>query len=350
MQILENASLRTYNSFQVEAKARYLVIIEGERDLETFFNQNAFDENDGEPFQNILVLGGGSNCLFTNDFAGTILKINIQGIFSNITEKNVELRVGAGVNWNDLINYCLEHNIGGLENLSLIPGTVGAAPVQNIGAYGAELKDYFFELSAYDIYEKKFRKLSKEECHFSYRNSLFKSEQKNRFIITEVIFHFPLKTDLNLNYGTIKEELAKENLKEYGIKDISRIVSKIRVEKLPDPSQIGNAGSFFKNPLISLDQLEGLKKNFPQIIWFPYSQKEVKVAAGWLIEQCGWKGKKVGSVGTWEKQALVIVNHGGATGKDILNFSKEIINSVKAKFEILLEPEVNIIGEYGNEE
>ncbi len=342
MKILENASLRNYNSFRVEAHTKYLVFIEKEPDLEQFFSRTEVSDLP------LFILGGGSNCLFQQDFQGTILKMGINGLTHEKKETYIEVKAGAGEPWNDLVNYCLQNNIAGLENLSLIPGTVGAAPIQNIGAYGVEFKDHFYSLKAFHINTRRFQYFSKEECHFSYRNSIFKGDLKNQYIITEVIFRFPMASKLNMDYGAIQDELKKEipdkMAHEIDIQDISRVVSKIRIEKLPDPSQIGNAGSFFKNPIISESIWKQLKIRYPNIVYYHVEDGNYKLAAGWLIEYCGWKGKNMGHVGTWANQALVIVNLGEATGKEIMGFAEKIIQSVENQFGIKLEPEVNLIG------
>jgi len=232
----------------------------------------------------------------------------------------------------------------GLENLSLIPGSVGAAPIQNIGAYGVELQDVFNSCTAFEIETGQIRTFTKAECHFGYRESIFKNELKGRYIITSVKFHLSLIPNLNLKYGAIGQELTTRHIIEPTISDVSKVVSHIRVSKLPDPSTIGNAGSFFKNPVISTPEFEALHARFPEVVNYPATDGAVKLAAGWLIEQCGWKGKVVGRTGTWKNQALVLVNHGGATGGEVFRFSSEIIDSVYAKFGVRLEREVNIIG------
>ena len=339
MRITENASLIGLNSFRIDVQCQKLIFLEDEKDLPILFSDFL-----AQNFQNqipLLILGGGSNCLFTRDFEGIILQVGMKGIRHTREESFIRVNVMAGEKWNDLVNYCLDHQIGGLENLSLIPGTVGAAPVQNIGAYGVELKDYFYKLRAFHLPTGKFQEFSQSQCAFDYRDSIFK-KKSGEFLITQVEFHFPIIPKLKLDYGSIQTELNLAGINHPNIRDIGNLVSKIRILKLPDPSEVGNAGSFFKNPIISFTELKRLKSEYADIVFFKWKSEEYKLAAGWLIEQCGWKGKSSGKVGTWKNQALVIVNHGGASGKDILNFSESIIDSVFKKFGVKLIPEVNI--------
>ena len=336
MKVIENASLFSYNSFHLEAKAKTLLILEKEEEIAPAFSH--FYQST-LPF---LVLGGGSNTLFSRDFPGIIFQMGNKGMDHQEKDDYFEVNAQAGENWNDLVQYCLKFNIGGLENLSLIPGTVGAAPVQNIGAYGVELKDYFYRLKAFHINRKEFRWFSLEECGFGYRNSVFKTDLKGQYIISSLSFRFPKKQRLHTEYGIIKQELDREGIHTPNISDISRIVSRIRQEKLPDPKTIGNAGSFFKNPVVSQQTVNNLLEKYPDIVYYPH-EDQFKLAAGWMIEKSGWKGKSKGQVGTWKNQALVLVNLGGATGSDILDFAKTIIQSVFEKFQVNLEMEVNII-------
>lgn len=281
--------------------------------------------------------------LFTQNFGGLVIHLKIQGLSAEIEGDDVYVRAGAGIVWNDLVNYCVDNDYAGIENLSLIPGSVGASPVQNIGAYGVELQDIFHSCRAFEISTGKIKVFSKEDCAFSYRDSVFKSSFKGLYIITEVTFKLSKIFKPNVSYGAITEELAKRGINVPSIKQLSQVISHIRVSKLPDPTTIGNAGSFFKNPIIAQSTFIKLKSQFADIVHFPAGEGYVKVSAGWLIEQCDWKGKVVGNTGTWKNQALVLVNHGHATGNEIFQFSSSIIDSVNSKFGIILEREVNII-------
>jgi len=337
MQVIENFPLKNLNTFGVAANAAWYVDIRDENDLQILFAQDRWKNCPR------LVLGGGSNMLFTTDFSGLIIHIQIQGIRFEIKGDEVYVTAGGGVVWNDLVNYCVENEFAGMENLSLIPGSVGAAPVQNIGAYGVELQDIFHSCQAFEIASGMIRVFDKEDCGFSYRDSVFKSALKGLYIITQVSFKLSKIFKPELSYGAICEELLKRGIIHPGIKDLSTVVSHIRVSKLPDPATIGNAGSFFKNPVIPEAQFLKLRAEFTELVHFPAKKGHIKISAGWLIEHCGWKGKVVGNTGTWKNQALVLVNHGNAAGKEIFEFSESIIRSVNAKFGILLEREVNII-------
>ena len=337
MQVIENFPLKNLNTFGVAANAAWYVDIRDEDDLQALFAQDRWKDYPR------LVLGGGSNMLFTADFKGLIVHVKIQGIRYEVKGDDVFVTAGGGVIWNDLVNFCVENGFAGIENLSLIPGSVGAAPVQNIGAYGVELQDIFHSCRAFEIASGSIRVFDKEDCGFSYRDSVFKSALKGLYIITEVSFKLSKIFKPELTYGAIGDELRKRGISNPGIKDLSTVVSHIRVSKLPDPATIGNAGSFFKNPVIPEAQFLKLKTDFPEIVHFPAHAGYIKISAGWLIEHCGWKGKVVGNTGTWKNQALVLVNHGNASGKEIYQFSESIIESVHAKFGILLEREVNII-------
>lgn len=335
--ITENVSLKSMNTFGVEVYARWFTEINEEKDLEELF----FDGK----WKSIprLIIGGGSNLLFTKDFDGLVIKMNIQGISKNSAGAAVFVTAGGGMVWNDLVKYCVTNGFAGLENLSLIPGSVGASPVQNIGAYGVELKDAFFSCTGYHIDAGEMRKFHYEDCHFDYRDSIFKRELKNQIIITSVTFKLSLEAELNISYGAIRQELQLRNLNNPTIQDVSKVVSDIRVAKLPDPSTIGNAGSFFKNPVINSSQFEQIKSAFPDIVHYCLPNSTVKLAAGWMIEQCGWKGKQIGQTATWKNQALVIVNIGNALGTEIYNFSQSIIDDVSEKFCVILEREVNVL-------
>jgi UDP-N-acetylmuramate dehydrogenase len=337
LQIQENVSLKNFNSFGVEASAGYFVEISRKEELTELFLDPQWKTT------KTLVLGGGSNMLLINNFDGLVIRINIRGIEHRLSHNDVFIEAGAGEVWNDLVNYCVIRGYAGLENLTLIPGSVGAAPIQNIGAYGVELQDVFHTCTAFELSTGNFKTFTKADCRFDYRESAFKNELKDQYIITSVKFHLSLTPNLNLKYGAIEQELSHRGITAPAIKDVSQVVAQIRVSKLPDPSTIGNAGSFFKNPVIGPELFAGVLAKFPDVVHYPAGEGMVKLAAGWLIEQCGWKGKVVGHTGTWKNQALVLVNHGGATGNEVYQLSSEIIDSVYAKFGVTLQREVNII-------
>jgi UDP-N-acetylmuramate dehydrogenase len=334
MQIQENIPLRQYNTFRIESTARYFASITSVDELAQI-NTNLYNQ--------FLILGGGSNLLLTKDVDGLVLKININGI-TKISETDTEviLKVGAGENWHRFVQTCIEANLGGVENLSLIPGNTGASPMQNIGAYGVEIKDVFQSLEAYDLHEHSVRSFSHSECEFGYRESAFKRRYKNRFIILNVSFRLSKNPVFNISYGAIADELERMGVSSLSLRAVSQAVINIRSSKLPDPAVIGNAGSFFKNPVVSAAKYAELKTNFSLIPHYPAGD-EIKLAAGWLIEQCGWKGFRRGDAGCHSKQALVLVNYGNASGNEILHLSEEIIQSVETKFGVSLEREVNII-------
>lgn len=335
----ENFSLQPYNTFGVEAKARYFTEVNTIDELKEAL---IFSKNQS---LQLLFLGGGSNILLTKDFDGLAIRLNLKGIAEeNINENEALVTAKAGENWHEFVMYCLQQNFGGLENLSLIPGNVGTSPMQNIGAYGTEIKDIFVSCEVLDLENLELRTFNLEQCRFGYRDSIFKQEGKGRYVILEVTFKLTRKDhSIKTEYGAIKSELENLGIENPTIQDISKAVINIRQSKLPDPKEIGNAGSFFKNPTIPLAQFEDLKQKFENIQGYPNGDV-VKVPAGWLIEQCGWKGKQIGNVASHKLQSLVIINAtGNATGKEIFDFSTEIINSVKEKFGIELEREVNII-------
>jgi UDP-N-acetylmuramate dehydrogenase len=338
MNIQENISLKRYNTFRIEAKAKYFAAFESLADLEELLNSKLQTPNSK------LILGGGSNIVFTKDFDGIILKNEIKGIeIVREDDDHVYVKAGAGENWHQFVLYCVQNNYAGVENLSLIPGNVGASPMQNIGAYGVEIKDVFYELDAFHRHDKVVQKFSLKDCAFGYRESVFKNKHKDQFIITGVTYRLNKRPSFNTSYGAINQELEKMGVKELSIQAISQAVINIRTSKLPDPKEIGNAGSFFKNPIVSNEQYSQLKNVFPGIVAFSSGNDQTKLAAGWLIEQCGWKGHRKGDAGCYPKQALVLVNYGYATGKEVLELSEEIIQSVKKKFGVILEREVNII-------
>lgn len=338
--IKKNFSLKQYNTFGIDAFAKMYVEITSEAALNELFSQHSAVIQ-----QRRLTMGGGSNMLFTGDFDGLVIRINIPGIRHTITGDSVIVTAGAGVIWNDLVNYCVDRQFAGIENLALIPGTVGAAPIQNIGAYGVEVKDVFEECRVFDTQRREFSTFNKADCQFSYRESFFKREAKGRYIVTEVTLRLSLTPTLNTSYGAIRNELAKRNIIHPSPADIAKVVSAIRTDKLPNPSTIGNAGSFFKNPIIPVEQLTQLQSTFPDkdFIVYPAGDDHVKLAAGWLIEQCGWKGKRIGDAGTWKNQALVLVNHKNASGSEIYKLSEQIITDVETQFGITLEREVNVL-------
>jgi UDP-N-acetylmuramate dehydrogenase len=333
----EYVSLQSMNTFQVKAYSRFFKEITQESELASVFQCESIKNSP------LLILGGGSNILLTKNFEGLTLKINLKGITHSVDNNEVLVTAAAGESWEDVVQYCIKHNFAGVENLTSIPGTIGAAPVQNIGAYGVEFKDVFYQCKAYEISTGKTHIFHLTDCEFGYRESVFKSKYLTQYIITAVTLKLSLKPTLKTSYGAINQELSLRGIRTPTIQDIYDIVKHIRTAKLPNPTLIANAGSFFKNPMISQHELENLKIQFPNIVYYSTSTKDVKLAAGWLIESCGWKGKQIGSVSTWKNQALVIVNIGDATGREIFDFSEQIIDSVYKKFGLRLEREVNVI-------
>ena len=333
----ENVSLKSFNTFGIDVSASIFANVTTETALREVLQS---DVSKNKP---LLILGGGSNILFTRDFPGLVVKVSIPGIEVSESENEIFLTAGAGIVWNDLVMFAVKNGYAGLENLSLIPGTVGASPVQNIGAYGVELKDVFFSCQALAIADGSSRTFNIADCQFGYRDSVFKRALKGQYIITSVTFKLSKNPKLNVQYGAIQAELERRQINNPGIADIAKVVSEIRVSKLPDPATIGNAGSFFKNPIVDRQSYERVKAEFPALVSFPAGEDAFKIAAGWLIEQCGFKGMVSGETGTWKNQALVLVNHGHATGAEVYSFSERIIESVASKFGILLEREVNIL-------
>ncbi len=291
-----------------------------------------------------MVLGGGSNVLFRSDFDGLIIQNALMGKEISEQGDNIQIKVSGGENWHALVLHCVENGWGGIENLSLIPGSVGAAPIQNIGAYGVELQDVFAELEALTIETGEVQVFSKEQCRFGYRDSIFKKGLKGKVIITSVTLALSKSSQVNTSYKALSDHLTRANIAQPSIKDVSDAVIEIRQSKLPDPKEIGNTGSFFKNPVISVYHFDQLKSEYSELPGYPVSERQVKVPAGWLIEKAGWKGKREGDAGVHEKQALVLVNYGKATGEEIWNLATQIQRSVKKQFDIDLTPEVNIIG------
>lgn len=343
MTIQENVSLRPYNTFGIEAKARYFVRITDAATLQELIHQKIYQE------QEIMILGGGSNILLTRDYDGLVIKMDIRGI--EVVEENEKfawVRSGAGENWHEFVLHCIAQGYGGIENLSLIPGTVGAAPMQNIGAYGVEIKDVFEQLQAVHLQSGEIRTFNHQECQFGYRESVFKHDLKGKYVITSVIFRLSKQPEINTSYGTIEDALYEMRSAEGyqsrpAIQEVSDAVIQIRQSKLPDPKVIGNAGSFFKNPVVSKAKYEALQQEYDKVPGYPVTEDTVKVPAGWLIEKCGWKGRRVGETGVHSKQALVLVNHGNVKGADVYALAMEIKKSVKEQFDIDISPEVNII-------
>jgi UDP-N-acetylmuramate dehydrogenase len=338
--IQENVDLTSLTTFGIKSIARYFTIIKNPDQLKALLELEIFRESKK------LVLGGGSNILFTKIFFdGFLIKNEIVGI-EKIREDDdhVWLKVGAGEGWHSFVMQCVEKNFGGVENLSLIPGSVGAAPMQNIGAYGVEVKDTIESVHVFDFSTAQFTTFSKQDCHFGYRESIFKQEGKHRYFITHVTFQLTKRNHVyRTDYGAVQEILIKMKINELSLKAISDAIIDIRVSKLPDPARIGNAGSFFKNPTITLLQYQKLKKEYANMPMYVVDDTHVKIPAGWLIEQCGWKGKTIGKIGVHTQQALVLVNYGGGDGAEIFALAQHIQTSVEEKFNILLHMEVNII-------
>lgn len=334
----ENTSLKPYNTFGIEVSAAYYAKFNSVNSLKLLLQQNA-----GLP---IFILGGGSNVLFTKDYNGLVLKNEILG-FKTIEENNtsIVIEAGAGMNWHSFVLKCIDINYGGIENLSLIPGNIGASPMQNIGAYGVEIKDVFEYLDAVHIKSGEVKRFHKSDCAFGYRESVFKRKLKGEYIICRVAYRLSKnKHKLNTSYGAIENELQNMQITNPTIRDVSNAVIAIRQSKLPDPKEIGNAGSFFKNPVVSQKKLEKLLDKYPSIPNYPSTENKAKLAAGWLIEQAGWKGKTFDErYGVHKKQALVLVNYNDAKGQEILRLSEDIIADVAFKFDVHLEREVNIL-------
>ena len=336
--IQQNISLKNYNTFGIDVSAKLFGQFTNVEELQNIITDKNYQQ------EHLLIIGGGSNILFTKNVDGLALHNQITGI--EVVEedaKSVVLAGGSGIVWHDFVLHAINLNLGGIENMSLIPGSLGASPMQNIGAYGVEVKDRFEWLEAYHIESGEIQRFNNSACEFGYRESIFKRKKKGQYIITKVAFRLTKKHELNTSYGAIEQELETLNITEPTIKDVSNAVIKIRESKLPDPKKIGNSGSFFKNPIIDSASFEDIKAKFPKIVSYPASSGKMKIAAGWLIDQAGWKGKTIGSYGVHKNQALVLVNYGGSSGSDIYNLSEEIIKSIKEKYGIDLEREVNIL-------
>lgn len=335
--IEHNISLKPYNTFGIDVKAKAfgrfgsleeLNVLLAERDRET----------------PLLILGGGSNILLTKDLPFFVLRNEILGIeVVSETDEEVVMKVGSGVEWHAFVRHTVEQGLGGIENMSLIPGSVGASPMQNIGAYGAEIKDTFVSLEALHIDSLELHTFNKEQCAFGYRESVFKRALKDQYVIVSVSYRLTRHPKINTSYGAIQSEIEAMGVAEITVDTVSQAVMNIRRSKLPDPKNLGNAGSFFKNPVVSQAVFEQLHQNYPDAPHYPQESGEEKLAAGWLIEKAGWKGKRIGACGVHEKQALVLVNYGGATGKEIYDLSTAIIEDVQSKFGVTLEREVNIL-------
>ncbi len=338
MIIKENFSLKNYNTFGINSLTQKFISFKSEIEIQEYLSNH--DLSKGK----LLILGGGSNILFSQNFNGTIIKSEINGINElERNSKNIFLEIGSGVVWDDLVKFAIENNYGGIENLSMIPGTVGAAPIQNIGAYGVELEEVFYKLEGIDLFTNKKLIFEKDECKFGYRDSIFKHDYKNKFLITKVILKLNLIHKLKTNYRAIQEEIKDIDQSKLGIKLLSEIIIKIRSSKLPDPNKIGNAGSFFKNPVINKSQFEKLKSKHKDLVFFEVDENQYKIPAGWLIEKIGFKGKRFGNVGVHKYQALVLVNYGNAKGSEILKLVNIIKEKIKNNFNLELECEVNIV-------
>lgn len=337
MEILNHFSLKNYNTFGIEAKAQQFVAVHSVSELKTILEQNKSNKK--------FILGGGSNMLLTKDIEALVIHIDLKG--KKILKQDddfVWIESQAGENWHEFVLWNIDQNFGGLENMSLIPGNVGTTPVQNIGAYGTEMKDTFVSCEAINIENQEIKTFTKEECNFGYRESVFKNEVKDQYVITSVVFKLTKRNHkINTSYGDIAAELVKNNITTPSLKDVSNAVIAIRKSKLPDPAELGNSGSFFKNPILLKTNFEKIHQKFPEMRFFDISETEVKVPAGWLIEQAGLKGKRFGDAGIHKNQALVLVNYGNATGQEILNVSKTVQNTVFNTFGIHIEAEVNII-------
>ncbi|MFM7662954.1 MAG: UDP-N-acetylmuramate dehydrogenase [Bacteroidota bacterium] len=331
----EGVSLKPYNTFGIDVKARHFAAFHSLQELQDLLptlRQMRF-----------LISGGGSNMLFTQDFEGAFVLNRMVGIQEMLrTEEEVVVSAGAGENWHQFVQHCVSLGYGGLENLSLIPGCVGASPMQNIGAYGVEIKDVFEYLDAVEISTGTLRRFHMADCGFGYRESVFKHQLKNQYIICSVAFRLSLNPRVNTSYGVIEAELERMSVIDPSIKDVSQAVINIRKSKLPDPAVLGNAGSFFKNPVVPEAVLDKIRSTYEKVPSYPAGEGNVKLAAGWLIEQAGWKGKRFGAVGVHELQALVLVHYGGGTGKEVYDLSQAIIEDIQQKFGVILEREVNI--------
>ncbi len=337
MLIEEHKSLKDYNTFGIDAKARFFISVSEISELKEALQSKIHPT--------IFILGGGSNMLLTKDIDALVIHINFKGIKVLKSDKNeTMLEVQAGENWHEFVLYCINNNYGGVENMSLIPGNVGTAPIQNIGAYGVELKDVFVQCAVLDMQNLEMRVFGKEECDFGYRNSIFKNAAKGRFVITSVQFKLTNSShNLSTSYGVIKQKLEDNEIENPTIKDISDAVIAIRKSKLPDPAELGNSGSFFKNPVVNTETFQKFRNQYPNAPYYEVSSTQFKIPAGWLIEQAGFKGQRYGDAGVHKNQALVLVNYGNATGTEIWELAMKIQKKVREDFGIYIEPEVNVI-------
>ncbi|HTB06125.1 MAG TPA: UDP-N-acetylmuramate dehydrogenase [Bacteroidia bacterium] len=338
MKLQEHYPLKDITTFHAKVFAKQYTEFTSADELKEILSSSQVK---GTPY---MILGGGSNVLFTGDYTGVIIRNAIKGIeVVKEDTDHVYIKANGGEKWHDFVLYCVSHNYGGVENLSLIPGTVGAGPIQNIGAYGVELKDTLYEVQAMNVHTFEVKKFSNADCKFGYRESIFKGEEKGKYVILAVTLKLNKHPKVNVSYGTVSKELEAMGITHPTIADVSKAVINIRSSKLPDPAKLGNAGSFFKNPVMTNADFEKLKAKFPDVVSFQAHEGHTKLAAGWLIEQCGWKGKRIGDAGVHKDQALVLVNYGDATGKEIYDLSTKVIESVKEKFGVQLEREVNMI-------
>lgn len=337
IRFFENHSLKNYNTFGIEAKARFFFEFTEPEDLEEFLNSN-----NSWKTERLIVLGQGSNILFLDDFDGLVIHPKVPGIKAiNEDRTFYYVEAGAGEVWDEFVDFCVNYNLGGVENLSLIPGNVGAAPVQNIGAYGQEVCQVVDRVKGFDLETRQLSEFSADECRFAYRDSIFKNYLKNRFIITSVVFRLDKFPEFKLGYGDVEQKVKEKG--DLNLQNIRKTIIEIRSSKLPDVQELGNAGSFFKNPAVVKEIADNIKAEYEKVPMYPTSDEKVKLAAGWLIEQAGWKGVREGNCGVHKDQALVLVNYGGATGKEIYDFSEKIKQSVFEKFGVELEREVNCI-------
>lgn len=336
--IRQNISLKNYNTFGIDVSAKLFGEFTNIEELQNIVTDKNYQQ------EKLLIIGGGSNILFTKNLNGLALHNQVKGIeVIEEDDNSVVIAGGSGIVWHDFVLHAINLNFGGIENMSLIPGSLGASPMQNIGAYGVEVKDRFEWLDAYHIKSGEMHRFDNAACEFGYRESIFKRKNKEQYIITKVAFRLTKKHQLNTSYGAIEQEIESLNITNPTIKDVSNAVIKIRSSKLPDPKKIGNSGSFFKNPIIDNSSFELIKARFPKIVSYPAENGKIKLAAGWLIDQAGWKGKTIGNYGVHKNQALVLVNYGGSSGSDIYNLSEEIIHSIKETYGVDLEREVNIL-------